>query len=83
MVLEGLSKIIPDERVQTDLFGDFSLSAHYTQMRLMCIVDVHNKVYGCDTLFFAIQGIKRPWKMRQERKSLSYTTQWSELLSVT
>ena len=44
MVLEGLSKIIPDERVQPELFGDFSPSAHYKQMHLMCIVDVLNKV---------------------------------------
>jgi DNA polymerase V len=78
-----LSKIVPDENVQPDLFGGFSLSVHYKQMRLMSIVDVINKVYGRDTLFFAAQGIARPWKMRQERRSLRYTTKWSELLSVT
>ena len=78
-----LTKIVPNENVQPDLFGGFSLSAHYKQMRLMSIVDVINKVYGRDTLFFAGQGIARPWKMRQERRSYRYTTQWSEILSVT
>ena len=78
-----LSKIVPDESVQPDLFGSFSFAVHYKQMRLMSIVDVINKVYGRDTLFFAVQGIARPWKMRQERRSSRYTTQWSELLPVT
>jgi len=78
-----LSKIVPDENLQPDLFGGFSLDVHYKQMRLMAIVDVINKVYGRDTLFLAVQGITRTWKMRQFKLSPHYTTRWDELLSVT
>ena len=78
-----LSKIVPDESLQPDLFGGFSLPLHYKQMRLMSIVDVINKVYGRDTLFFAIQGITRSWKMQQRKLSPHFTTRWSELFTVT
>jgi len=75
-----LSKIVPEESVQPDLFGEFSLSRHYQQVRLMYIVDAINRVYGRDTLFFAVQGVVRPWRMRQSQLSGRYTTQWSEIL---
>lgn len=77
-----LTKITPQACVQPDLFGDFSLYEHYKQARLMYIIDAINRIYGRDTIFFAIQGITRPWKMRQSRLSERFTTQWSEILTV-
>jgi DNA polymerase V len=77
-----LTKIVPGEGVQPDLFGDFSLHEHYQQARLMAIVDALNRIYGRDTLFFAVQGITRPWKMQQSRLSPRFTTQWSEILAL-
>jgi DNA polymerase V len=77
-----LTKIIPREGIQPDLFNEFSLHEHYKQARLMFIVDAINKIYGRDTLFFAVQGITRPWKMRQSRLSGRFTTQWSEILTI-
>jgi DNA polymerase V len=77
-----LTKIIPEEVVQPDLFGDFSFGAHEKKGRLMAIVDAINSIYGRDTLFFAVQGITRPWKMRQSLLSSRFTTQWSELLTI-
>ena len=29
--------------------------------------------------FFASQGVKRSWKMRCDKRSQRYTTQWGEL----
>ncbi len=55
--------------VQPDLFGDFSLERR-------------DRVYGRDTLVFAVQGITRPWAMRQLRLSQHFTTRWDELLAV-
>jgi DNA polymerase V len=78
-----LAKIVPEEHVQPDLFGEFSLHEHYQQSRFMSIVDALNRVYGRDTLFFAVQGISRSWKMRQSHLSSRYTTQWSEILTIT
>jgi DNA polymerase V len=78
-----LTKIVPEEHVQPDLFGEFSLREHYQQARLMFIMDALNRVYGRDTLFFAVQGISRSWKMRQSHLSGRFTTQWSEILTIT
>jgi DNA polymerase V len=48
----------------------------------MYLIDAINKIYGRDTLFFAVQGITRPWKMRQSRLSGHFTTRWSEILTI-
>ncbi|SRR5712692_219516 len=78
----SLSKITPQSALQPDLFGDFSVTEYEKQARLMYIVDAINHIYGRDTLFFAIQGMTRHWKMRQSHLSSRFTTQWSELLSL-
>ncbi len=77
-----LTKLSPQSSIQPDLFGEFSLSQHYKQAHLMAIVDAINKIYGRDTLIFAIQGITRSWKMRQLRLSSHFTTNWSEILTI-
>jgi len=77
-----LSKMVPEEGVQPDLFGEFTLHEYERQGRLMAILDAVNRIYGRDTLFFAVQGITRSWKMRQSKVSPRYTTQWSEILSI-
>ena len=77
-----LTKIRPHTYIQPDLFGDFSLHDHYRQARLMFILDAINRIYGRDTLFFAIQGLIRPWKMHQSRLSGRFTTQWDEILTI-
>src|SRR6266566_311996 len=73
-----LTKMVPEDHVQPDLFGDFDLERHYRQARLMCIIDAINSVFGRDTLFFAVQGVSRPWKTRQGHVSPHYTTKWSD-----
>ncbi len=78
-----LSRITPMPVVQPDLFGEVSLTEHNRQSRLMFIVDALNRIYGRDTLFFAVQGIARNWKMRQAMLSGRYTTHWDELALVT
>lgn len=77
-----LHKITPRDAVQPDLFGEYSIDAHQKQGRLMLIIDAINRVYGRDTLFFAVQGVERAWAMRRSYLSARYTTQWSEILQV-
>lgn len=77
-----LSKITPQSSVQPDLFGDFNLPEHYRQARLMAVVDAINRIYGRDSLIFAIQGVTRTWKMRQLKLSQHFTTRWSEILTI-
>jgi DNA polymerase V len=77
-----LSKITPHAHVQPDLFGDVSLFDYYRKAKLMAVVDAINAIYGHDSLFFAVQGSTRPWKMRQSQLSGRFTTQWSEILTI-
>ena len=77
-----MTKITPQSALQPDLFGDFSLTEQYRQARLMLVVDAINRIYGRDTLFFAIQGITRTWRMRQFKLSQRFTTKWSEILTI-
>jgi len=74
-----LSKIIPLAHVQPDLFGDVSLFDYYRKRKLMTVVDAINAIYGRDSLYFAVQGSTRSWKMRQSQLSGRFTTQWREI----
>ena len=48
----------------------------------MAVVDAINAIYGRDSLYFAVQGSSRPWKMRQSQLSGRFTTQWGEILTI-
>jgi DNA polymerase V len=52
------------------------------QAHFMAVVDALNRIYGRDTLIFAIQGITRSWRMRQLKLSSRFTTRWNEVLTV-
>jgi DNA polymerase V len=78
-----LSRITPLPVVQPDLFGEVLLTEHYCQSHLMAVVDAINRIFGRDTLFFAMQGMARDWRMRQTMLSQRFTTRWDELLLVT
>jgi DNA polymerase V len=77
-----ISKIVSQEVLQADLFGEYSREREYNKARLMCVVDLINQRWGSNTIFFGAQGIDRVWKMRQERRSPRYTTRWGEIVVV-
>jgi DNA polymerase V len=77
-----LSRITPLDAVQPDLFGGFSLERHMREGRLMMIADAINRIYGRDTIFFAVQGRERHWTMRQLHLTPHYTTKWSDILTI-
>jgi DNA polymerase V len=77
-----LSKITPLAHVQPDLFGDVSLYDYNRRAKLMAVIDAINAIYGRDSLYCAVQGSIRPWKMRQSKLSGRFTTQWSEILTM-
>ncbi len=47
--------------------------------RLMETVDGINRVMGSGAVYFAAQGVTRPWSMRREFLSPRYTTHWDEI----
>jgi DNA polymerase V len=74
-----VTDILPAEAVQQNLF---SVGTDHKQRLLMESLDTVNRKMGKDILKIATQGINRPWKLRQEKLSLGYTTRWDELLEI-
>ena len=72
-----LMDIAPASSTQLDLL---ETSDYQRPDRLMQLVDQLNAQKGRNTIFFAAQGTKRSWRMRSEKRSLRYTTRWSELV---
>lgn len=74
-----LTGIMPRGQQQLNLF---SKNAPLPDARLMQTLDAINDQIGRDSLKIAREGFRRPWKMKQESKSFSYTTNWLGNLSV-
>lgn len=75
-----LGELAPAAGVQTDLFSQRLETPKSSQ--LMATLDHINKKMGKESIKLASEGFKRPWKMKQENKSASYTTSWDEMLKV-
>jgi len=72
-----LGELVPAQGVQGDLFSQ--IKANPKSAALMSAMDSINRKMGKESIKLASEGFKRPWKMRQENKSPSYTTSWSDL----
>ena len=72
-----LSDIVAIEGVQTDLFSQSQASPKSSA--LMTAMNSINRKMGKESIKLASEGFSRPWKMRQENKSPSYTTKWEEI----
>jgi DNA polymerase V len=73
-----LSELVPAEGVQEDLFNSFQTNPKNSI--LMNTFDAINKKMGKESIKLASEGFKRPWKMKQQNKSQSFTTSWDEML---
>ncbi len=74
-----LSGLVPSENLTKRMFDD---KAFQKQHNLMKAVDELNRKFGKDTVKFGSVKTEGTWKMKQTRKSSSYTTNWNELLLV-
>jgi DNA polymerase V len=74
VLLMGLQ---PKETLQATLFDDPVEQARSDSM--MRVMDAINRKMGQGCVTVAASGIRQRWAMRRERKSPSYTTEWSEL----
>ena len=75
-----LGELVPAQGVQTDLFSQATASPK--SAALMSAMDSINKKMGKESIKLASEGITRPWKMKQDSKSPSYTSKWDELLEI-
>ena len=73
-----LGDLVPAAGVQTDLFSQKQQTPKASN--LMATMDSINRKMGKESIKLASEGFKRPWKMRQENKSPSYTTNWHYLI---
>ena len=74
----------PDSVVQgeLDLEDDDSQEDIVDKVRLMSALDTINKRYGRGTMKIASAGLdgdRRVWSMRQERRTPAYTTNWADI----
>lgn len=75
-----LSELVPSAGVQTDLFSQVQVSPKSNA--LMAAMDKINRKMGKEAIKLASEGFTRPWKMKQENMSPSYTTKWDDLPTV-
>ncbi|MBN2772791.1 MAG: Y-family DNA polymerase [Prolixibacteraceae bacterium] len=76
VIIEGLE---PQKLWQPDLFEALNREKYN---RLSVVVDGLNNYFGRDTVKVAIQGSGEEWKLRQEKLSNRFTTNWNETLVV-
>jgi len=69
-----LSGLVPENEVQLSLF-----TGRRDRPGLMKVMDGINARRGRNTVYFAAEGVTRPWHMRREFLSPRYTTEWSEI----
>ena len=65
--------------MQTSLFDSIDREKH---KKIMNSIDSLNNFYGKDKVRLAAQGNKLKWKLRQEKLSPNYTTNWDEIITV-
>lgn len=74
-----LSGLVSSEKLTKRMFEDKRFEQ---QHKLMKAIDEINQKFGKDTVRFGSVKTEGRWKMKQTRKSQSYTTNWNELLFV-
>ena len=75
-----LGELLPPQGVKTGLFSQATASPK--SAALMSAMDSISKKMGKESIKLANEGFKRPWKMKQDSKSPSYTSEWDELIAV-
>lgn len=73
-----LLDIVDEGYQQQSLFTDAATDSA-ADKKLMRVIDLLNKTQGKKTVFFAAEGIKKTWQMKQDKKTLNFTTDWAEI----
>ena len=76
VIVEGLQS---EQAFQADVFDKEN---RIIQNKLLSTVDNINGEFGRDKVKLAVQGSGKEWKLRQEKLSKRYTTNWNEIIEV-
>lgn len=71
--------LIPKQGLQMDLFNQPDEEALEQSDKFMSVLEAVNNKYGRHTLRLAAEGNVKPWGMRTQLRSPSYTTKWSDI----
>ena len=71
-----------DENLQLNLFRPKAYQNEDKQRELMSVMDRLNRKLGQKKVKLASQDLRRTWKMKQEKLSKAYLSNWNELLEV-
>ncbi len=74
-----LIDLVPAGVQQGELFSA-GLETDDRRDRLLSVLDTLNEQMGKDTLKFAAEGTKQPWRMRRENLTPGYTSEWHGLV---
>ena len=72
-----LTGIIPENQVQCNLFEPKPFDIR--RKTLTKVIDEVNLKLGTNTIQYAAEGINKPWRMRQAKRTARYTTKWDEI----
>lgn len=78
-----LMDLVPEGSVPVDLFSGFDEPETQRAKNLMATLDEINVKMGRGTVRSAGEGIQKAWAMRSDNKSKAFTTDWSQLPTVT
>jgi len=70
--------LTPDNQKQFTLFSNENPKHH----NITAVVDRLNRTYGNNKIKFAAQSLGRQWKMKQEKLSSRYTTNFKEVITI-
>ncbi len=76
-----LCGLVPENRYQPDLFIRHKPEL-VKQKAVSELVDRLNRQYGYDILKYAAEGVEQSWRMKRDRCTPRFTTNWSELLTI-
>lgn len=77
-----LYDFVPQDSLQTDVFGTVDLAADSRSQRKMQAVDALNRAHGKGTIKMAAEALSTAWEPRKKLSSPRYTSAWDELPEV-
>ncbi len=76
VIVDGLQS---EQAFQSDMFDNEDRNKY---RKLLATMDKLNSEFGRDKVKLAVQGDGKEWKLRQEKLSKKYTTDWNDIIEV-
>lgn len=74
-----LYDFIPEQSLQTDLFGVVDPAVHDASTKRMRAMDAINTRFGKHRIYFAAEDLSHSWEPKHQIRSPRYTSRWAEL----